>query len=609
MRRAWWAGTLALIALLAPLSDAWGKAGDLDRSYGLGTGASRIDFGGLPGATGTTDIGFAVALQPDGRILVAGQSNALGTNDFAVARVLADQGTFDGSFAGTGRSLTNLGSIPGSAVASSDDVAVAVAPQGDRILLAGHSTFGGTRDFAVLRLTQSGAIDLDYGGGSGASRMDFGTDFNYSLDLARAMAVQPDGRIVVAGLSNSRGSPHDPDMAVARVVSPQGTFDGAFNGTGRQLVNFGSLPGYNYASVDLANAVALQGDRIILAGGTNLGGTSDLAVARLTAGGAIDLGYGLGTGGSLIDFGGLPGATGSNDTGLAVAVQRDGRIVVAGQTDAFGTPSFAVARVLATEGTNDASFAGTGRTVVDWGTTASANAVAVQPDGKILVAGNVAGDIGVARLQPNGTLDSSFGQGGKARIDLGLGAVETANAIALRADGKIVLAGTVTAGTPPNPDMLVVRLENDAGGASGGGKGPAGAGGGKSSRCAGKRATIVGTNGKDRLRGTKRADVIVGLGGKDRISGLGGKDRICGGTGDDRLDGGNGDDRVNGQAGKDRVKGGKGKDRLKGGSGNDLLDGGAGADRLEGQGGRDKLLGRGGRDRLKGGPGKDTQRQ
>jgi Ca2+-binding RTX toxin-like protein len=88
--------------------------------------------------------------------------------------------------------------------------------------------------------------------------------------------------------------------------------------------------------------------------------------------------------------------------------------------------------------------------------------------------------------------------------------------------------------------------------------------------CQGKKATIVGTNGADKLTGTKRADVIAALGGNDRVSGLKGKDRICGGAGKDHLNGGPGKDRLLGDAGKDTLIGGAGNgDVCKGGAGHD----------------------------------------
>jgi len=101
-------------------------------------------------------------------------------------------------------------------------------------------------------------------------------------------------------------------------------------------------------------------------------------------------------------------------------------------------------------------------------------------------------------------------------------------------------------------------------------------------RCAGLKATIVGTAGPDTLRGTARADVIAGLAGNDRISGLGGNDVVCGGAGNDTIAGGAGNDRLAGEAGNDRLDGGAGNDSLSGGPGNDALLGGPGIDTLAG---------------------------
>jgi CSLREA domain-containing protein len=88
-------------------------------------------------------------------------------------------------------------------------------------------------------------------------------------------------------------------------------------------------------------------------------------------------------------------------------------------------------------------------------------------------------------------------------------------------------------------------------------------------KCAGKTATKVGTNGKNKIVGTKKADVIAGLAGNDTIKGKGGKDIICGGKGKDKLSGGKGRDKLFGQAGRDILRGGPGRDKLKGGPGRD----------------------------------------
>ena len=88
-------------------------------------------------------------------------------------------------------------------------------------------------------------------------------------------------------------------------------------------------------------------------------------------------------------------------------------------------------------------------------------------------------------------------------------------------------------------------------------------------RCAGRRATLVGTDSAEILKGTKRADVIVGNGGNDKLVGRGGKDRICGGRGNDKLKGGAGNDRLFGGAGRDKLAGQKGSDKCAGGAGKD----------------------------------------
>ena len=153
---------------------------------------------------------------------------------------------------------------------------------------------------------------------------------------------------------------------------------------------------------------------------------------------------------------------------------------------------------------------------------------------------------------------------------------------------------------------------------------PAGATAAK--KCAGKRATIVGTPGDDVLVGKRASDVIVGLGGNDKISGgRNGNDRICGGPGRDRLDGrrgknvlvggggrdrligsNSGNERLAGGRGRDVLTGGEGKDSLRGGRGSDKLLGGRGSDRLRGEDGDDRLSGGGGNDRADGGPGNDS---
>ena len=556
------AALAAIVAALAVTGAATGTAsaapGDLDRTYGGGTGRSLGGFGPL-----SNDQARAVAVQPDGRIIVVGDTNAGGNHDIGVARLRNPQGDFDPTYGGgMGKSLAGFS-------AGSEDYGAAVALQPDgRIIVAGGSTAGGNQDFAVARLRNPlGDFDPTFGGGLGTSLTGFEAT---ATDQAEAIALQPDGAIVVVGTSNGGDST---DFAVARLRNPQGDLDPAYGGgTGR------SLGGFAPGSRDYATAVALQADgRIVVAGYSNVNGDFDFAVARLrTPDGTFDPAFN-GTGRALVRFGAA-----TSESVRGVAVQPDGRIVVAGTTNASGNDDFAVAR-LAADGTPDQAFGGgSGRAVVEFPGADNLQAMALQPDGKIVLAGTTGKDAVVVRLQPNGRIDTTFGTGGRTLIDFG-GNDESANAVALSPGGAIVVAGTSNANG--NADFAVARLDGDP--RPSGGRGPgAGAGGGGGGgvggrpTCEGRPATVIGTAAADRLTGTRGPDVIVGLGGADRISGLGGADVVCAGPGDDVVSGGAGNDTLLGQAGRDRLDGGRGRDRLRGGAGLDRLVGGPGRDRL-----------------------------
>jgi uncharacterized delta-60 repeat protein len=601
---------------------AWAAPGDLDTSFGGGTGKAIAGFGG-------NEYGNAVALERDGRIVVAGNTTALHPqSDVAVAVFTNPGGVLDRSYGpgGAGGSVGDLGAIESAnAVALEPDGRIVVA--GNRAILT--ATDSHKNDLAVVRFTYpQGIPDASFGGGSGVGIGDFGgNEFGYGV------ALRPDGKIIVAGTSTVAHPAED--FAVASFTDPGGILDPLYGGgTGGSLGDLGGQ--------DDGNAVVLQPDgKIVVAGDryTPGGAVTDVfAVVRFTyPQGTADPSFGGGSGVGIAPFGGHALAN-------AVALQpnaNDGKIVVAGSSGG----DFAVARFTNPQGTLDPSFANAGTTTIDFGGKADeATGVVIQPDGKIIVAGTTgntggAHDFAVLRLQPDGVLDTTFGTNGKVTFDLG-GPDDNASSVALQADGKIVVAGTSNA--LGNPDFAVARFQGDppaagggGGGAGGGGLGPApGTGSTPSSgtsagppRCAGKRATIFGTERAEKLTGTKKADVIVGLGGNDTIRGGAGNDLICAGTGNDRTDAGAGNDRVYGQNGKDKLAGGpgndrldggagndrvsgqNGKDKLAGGPGNDRLDGGAGNDRLSGQGGNDKLLGRGGHDRLSGGSGRNSQRQ
>ena len=613
------AGAIAVAACaLAATTSAWAAPGDLDTSFGIGAGFVNLNFSALvAGATHSGDYGYDVAIQPDGRIFVVGITDAVNAYDMAVLR-LTTAGAIDTSYGlGTGGSRINYAAlVPGATKTNDRATAVALQPDG-KIVLGGWSDAAGTNDMAIVRLNNpEGTPDTSYGL-NGASRINLGGD-----DTATDVAVQRDGRILVNG---SLTIPTATDTAAARVVAPQGTGDPSFAGSGGFRFNFAGLVPGATSEFDVSSRMALQPDgKIVLAGYTDAaGGKYDMTVLRLTQGGTIDTSYGLGTGGSRIDIGTyINGATASSyDAATDIGIQSDGKIVLAGLSLARGDFDFAVARVRSPQGTMDPTFGpdGKGAALVNLGGEDRATSMAIQANGKILVAGYTgpaaANDPAIVRFQPNGTLDTTFGDGGKEVLQIP--GNQTVTSMALAPNGKIVLAGTT--GADDGADMFVAQLQGDSPSQGGG---PGGSGGGgktaKVPRCDGKRATVLGTNKRNRLKGTKRADVIVSLGGNDTIDGKGGSDVICSGDGNDKVKGGDGNDRilagngndtVSGGNGKDRVSGQNGKDKLAGGAGNDKLDGGSGNDKLSGQGGVDTLLGRGGTDKLIGGPGKDKQKQ
>jgi uncharacterized delta-60 repeat protein len=509
---------IVMVVLLTALSGpAHAAPGDLDPSF---DGDGIRSFGAMDG-----DGAWAVLVQPDGKLVLAGY----GGSNFAVARLNPD-GSSDISFDGDGMAGADFGGF---------DFGYAAALQPDgKIVVAGHTDVN--TDVAVARFNPDGSLDasFDPGGTDGPGKKTFGYG---GYDIANAALVQPNGKIVVAGTANN-------DFLVTR-LNPDGSYDTSFDGDGAAGADFGGA--------DFGNAVALQPDgKIVVAGQT---GGDDVAVARFNATGPAGMTLDTTFSGNGMRTFGYSGF----DSARAALVQPDGRIVVVGH----GGPNRKVAVTrLSPDGSFDPGFGDGGTAWVDFGGVDVGNAVALQRDGKLVVAGERSGDdndFAIARLQPGGALDTTFSGDGRTTVDFG--DADSASAVALQDDGRIVIAGDTFVGH----DFAVARLQGDSpSGGPGSGQQPSGGPG--VPRCAGKRATIVGTGRRDMLRGTRRADVIVTLGGNDRIRAGRGNDLVCSGAGNDN---------VTGQSGRDRLFGGPGKDRLTGGGGRDSCLGGSGRDR------------------------------
>jgi uncharacterized delta-60 repeat protein/uncharacterized repeat protein (TIGR01451 family) len=261
----------------------------------------------------------------------------------------------------------------------------------------------GSRRFAIVPFTatgQPGEVVSDTPGGG--------------ADEIHALAVQPDGRIVAAGRSGSR-------IGVVR-YSATGTAEAAFP----RVHDFSSVTGE-----EAGGAVVEPGGRIVLAGTGVLEGERRFLLAALTPAGLPDTSFGAG-GLVTLDVGDGPAAV------YSLARQPDGKLLVAGTTDGTGAGGGIVARFLP-DGTPDSGFStdGIARLGVP---SAAVDGVALQPDGKIVVAGAAGADAIVGRFRPGGARDPGFGTDGVARRSFGSGA-DRLTGVGVAADGGIVAGG------------------------------------------------------------------------------------------------------------------------------------------------------------------------
>lgn len=263
---------------------------------------------------------------------------------------------------------------------------------------------------------------------------------NFLPRAAEDVAVQADGKIVVVGEIQD-GTSHRYFGAFR--YRPDGSLDSSFGGSGWVALDLGSF--------EFAHAVALQADgKIVVAGEGDCPRAICFAVVRFLADGTLDRGFG--EAGVVRTMFAQCGCRAYD-----VAVQPDGRIVVVGWRFRYGDAQdddlFAVARYLP-NGVLDRSFSRDGRASIDLGYGDDvARAVAIQPDGKILVAGHgtrnryrTGDDFAFARFRRNGTLDSSFGRGGVATVHFGGRRHDAAYGLSLQPDGRIVAAGSSSAG-------------------------------------------------------------------------------------------------------------------------------------------------------------------
>lgn len=419
---------------------AGANAANGDPDAGFGTGG--IAWSGI--ADASYRVVPRVAVQGDGRVLVCtATATGFDIKDFVITRFTAS-GDLDAGFGSGGHVVIDMD--------GHEDGCAAIAVQADgRILAAGWSR---TPDrMALLRLTASGALDNEFGG-DGRVLLAFGDPA--SASEATSLAIQPNGRILVAG--SYRAASGGKQFALARLLG-DGSLDASLALTGRVSVDFDA----GAAGDAVATGVGVDGDgRIVLGGHAQIGGNRDFALARLLPDGQPDTSFGDGGRTTLaFDLGG------GNDDAADGLLLHDGRIVLAGYATQVTATDMAVARFLA-NGSPDPSFGIGGRTVVpfDLGNPGndSAAAVLVQGNGKLLIAGSTTVGASpdqhlaaaIARLEADGSLDPQFGSYGKVWLDGG--DTPIFSGVALQGT-RIVATGLGYAGS--GYDDFVVRLQSD----------------------------------------------------------------------------------------------------------------------------------------------------
>jgi uncharacterized delta-60 repeat protein len=349
--------------------------GGLDTTFSV-DGKVKTNFANPSEALG-------VVVQSDGKIVVVGQTCTpmpAWVCNMAVARYTTD-GNLDTTFSGDGKQVVDFGGGDNGSYGG-----VAVLSSG-KIIVAGRMFNGSDYDFALYRLNSNGTLDNTFSG-DGRVNTGFGSGKN---DHTFGLAVQPDNKIIIAGESCD-ASWNNCDFALVR-YNANGTLDTTFSGDGRQLTNFGGN--------DYANAIKLQSDgKIVAAGRREATSGCSFALARYNTNGTLDITFsGDGKAATFLA---------STSCGwwqfLGLGIQSNGKIVIGGNIGPDGSKDFIVARYT-TAGVLDTTFSGDGKAVTDFGGNDSSDALAIQSNDKIVVAGftNVSGtsdDFALARYLP-----------------------------------------------------------------------------------------------------------------------------------------------------------------------------------------------------------------
>jgi uncharacterized delta-60 repeat protein len=383
-------------------------SGNLDLMFGS-AGVVTVDF------NGANDRANAIAIQSDGKVILGGFATAAGSSfdQFALVRLNVD-GTLDSSFGSGGKATTDFGPL------TNEVTGIAIQGDGKIVAVGFVQTPGRGYDFGLARFNSDGTLDTSFGSGGKVA-----TDISGASDFAHSVVLQPDGKIVVGGSTQTVRSF---DFAVAR-YKPDGSLDRRFGTGGISTVDFGRE--------DEVLAIALQPDGKIVAAGYagRPGALEDFGLARFNTDGSLDTSFGA-SGKLTTDFG-------FRDKAMGVLILPNGQIVAAGyagdSTDLnYG---FALARY-SSDGLLDSTFGVNGAVITHFsGRIDEAHALALDADGGLVVVGESGGNLAVARYDIAGNLDATFGSNGFIGSPFPTSQGTLGSAVAIQKTGTIFAAG------------------------------------------------------------------------------------------------------------------------------------------------------------------------
>ena len=383
------ASAMLVPGVVAPASASTQTEGSLDPSFGYEGQLLDLKSGGFGG--------FDVAVQSDGKLVVA---------EGEVVVRYTPTGHLDPTFGSAG--VVTFGAAYGLG---------SVALQRDGKILVAGNELRATYDMVVVRLKPDGTRDTTFNS-TGPHPGEVAQSVGTGVDSANDVAVQPDGKILLAGYSTSA----NPDNVVVRYL-PNGQPDGGFGTGGIVNLNFTANEHFYGVATGPSGTVIATGDYQ-----STSDGTEDVEVVRLTSGGDLD---------SSFDSDGVQttSLSAGNDAGNDVVVGHGGEIFVA--ASGGGT-----AQVIAytSGGALDTNFGTGGEEEFAANPTAAANAIVIERDGKLVAAGSTGADFAVARMSQAGVLDPHFSGDGVAQFGFGK-RNNVALGVALQRDGKLVVAG------------------------------------------------------------------------------------------------------------------------------------------------------------------------